>query len=155
MYKLHFRDRFVIILSLFWELSGGILQRAVSSAERCGITVYNILRVMLMSSDKHTHNLQGLLRTKMLSNPILPFFCFRLYLRHSTPLLLQGLADLLDRRGGRQETRWRRARTKCSYSLFQPNGWICVCGATGRRNRVDRFSNSYSVHPSSYLKHIY
>jgi len=98
MYKLHFRDRLVIILSLFWELSGGTLQSAVPSAERCGRIVYNIFRVMLMSSDKHTP-LAGFVVNKNVIKPYTPVLLFPpLSPPFNSPSLLQRLADLLDRR---------------------------------------------------------
>ena len=90
----------------------------------------------------------------MLSNPILPFFCFRPYLDHSTPFPSTASRRFTGPAVGREldgEEPEQNVLILLCLQLFQPYAELCVCAATGRRGRVGSYPTSYSVDPSQDL----
>lgn len=93
--------------------------------------LHNTFRVMLMSSDKHT-TLAGFVTNKNVIKPCTPVLLFPPL---SQPFNSPSLHDVsqIYWTDGRQGTRWRRARTKCSYSSL-PTALstlcmvVCLCG---------------------------
>ena len=95
-----------------------------------------------MSSDKHT-TLAGFVANKNVIKPYTPVLLFPPLSQPFNSPSLHGVSQIYWT-GGRQGTRWRRARTKCSYSslptaLSTLRRIVCLCG-----HRTSRSSGQLS-----------